>query len=112
MSESNSEPLKELSLQDALKVIEDKKTKLVWLGTEPTDYICERLGIKGKDMIYRDPNAILELSRESAKDLDGYVFVCYHGITSGFVAAYLQREFNMEVYHLKGGITWIIGEMQ
>lgn len=103
--------VRELTLDEAVKLVKEKKTKLVWLGTEPAEYLCEMLNVKETDMICLDPNEVLEFGKDKAKDMTGNVFLCYHGITSGFVTGYLQKEYNLEVYHLKGGISSIIGEM-
>ena len=103
--------LSELDLQGALRLVSEKKAKLVWLGSEPVEYICGLLGVESSYMIGLDPNDVLALGSADAKSMAGNVFLCYHGITSGFVVEYLQREYGLEVYHLKGGISSVIGEL-
>ena len=102
---------KELDLDGALKTINEKGTKLVWLGIEPTAYISKLLDIDPKDVKKITPEEIIYSNRDDLKKLEEHVFVCYHGNTSGFLVDYLKKTHQINGYNLKGGVTSVVGEI-
>lgn len=101
----------ELDLDNALKKINEKGTKLVWLGIEPTAYISKLLDIDSKDIRKITPEEIIYSGKDDLKKLEEHVFVCYHGSTSGFLVDYLKKTHQINGYNLKGGVTSIVGEI-
>ena len=40
-----------------------------------------------------------------------HVFVCYHGVTSDYVARLLKNKYGVDAYSLRGGVAGIVGEI-
>jgi rhodanese-related sulfurtransferase len=102
---------KDLDLDSALRIIKENKTRMVWLGREPLDYICELLQVDKGVFIYADPNEMLEMKRNVAMKFKKHVFVCYHGVTSDYVARLLKNKYGVDAYSLRGGVAGIVGEI-
>jgi hypothetical protein len=101
----------EVSLEEALKLVKAKKTKMVWLGSEPIDYICHLLSVDRAKFRVMDPNDLIYSDKKTAESFKDSVFLCYHGNSSKYVAAYLKEKYGVESYSLKGGVTRIVGEI-
>ncbi len=101
----------ELSFEEALEFIDGKKTKLVWIGDEPVDYIRELLGIGQDRMTALRPGSAVNMSRKEAESYRDCVFVCYHGNSSGHLARLLKDKHGVDAVNLKGGVTSVVGEI-
>ncbi len=103
--------VKEVDFQEAVEFVDKHKTKLVWLGREPVEYISELLGLDSSRMIGASPAELVNVDRERAAGFKDYVFVCYHGNTSRHVASFMKDKMGVESLSLKGGVTAIVGEI-
>ena len=63
----------------------------------------------GEVFISISPQEILNIDKNSIKELENNIFQCYHGNTSKFVSNYLKKYHSIDTYSLKGGITRVIG---
>ncbi len=104
-------PVQELYLEDALSFIKQKKTRMVWLGTEPVEYIRGLLQLDEALMIAANPNEILHSDKEGAEKYVDHIFVCYHGVTSKYLAEMLEESHKVSTGSLRGGVTAIVGEI-
>ncbi len=99
----------DVDILQAKQMIETGKSKIIWLGSEPVEYIAKLLDIE-KDLIIKiDPNELLS-NPDMPALLDGNIFMCYHGNSSRYVVNYLKNK-KKQAYNLKGGITSIVGEI-
>ena len=110
MNENNLE----LYYEESLKYAKENNKKIIWLGMEPLDYIIDLLNYDEKDnfgevFISISPQEILNIDKNSIKELENNIFLCYHGNTSKFVSNYLKKYHSIDTYSLKGGITRVIG---
>lgn len=103
--------IEEVDFDGALKLSKNNGSMLVWLGTEPVDYISRLLGIEDKSMSRENPEEIIYSDTKSLKRFDGCIFVCYHGNTSGFLSRFLRKQHAINTYNLKGGVTAVVGEI-
>jgi len=104
-------PVLELYLEDALSFVKEKGTKLVWIGKEPTEYISQLLDLEPGVLVNADPNKLLHIEQKDAAAYKDHIFVCYHGVSSKYVAEMLDEEYKLESGSLKGGVTAIVGEI-
>ena len=109
--EDDKNKIEEIALDQALAIADSKHTKLVWLGSEPVEYIRGLLELNEDKMIGMNPHAIMSMDKKDAEGLSGSVFVCYHGNTSRTAAKFLKSKYGIESYSLKGGVTAIVGEI-
>ncbi len=99
----------DISLEAAKKMVKESGKKFVWVGAEAHFSIAKNALEAGNDEIMCiNPRQLLSI--EDPKKLEGAVFVCYHGNTSGAVVNYLNKA-KVQSYNLKGGITSIVGEI-
>lgn len=103
--------VREVDFKEAVEFVGRNRTKLVWLGREPVDYIRELLDLDSSMMVEADPNSLVYAGREESARFKDHVFVCYHGNTSRYVANTLKNKFGVESLNLKGGITAVVGEI-
>ena len=103
--------IKEVTLDEALKIAKEKGTVMVWLGTEPVEYVRELIGVERGKLVQGNPLMIATLSKDEAERFSEHVFICYHGNTSMRVAKTLLSNYNINSYSLKGGVTAIVGEV-
>lgn len=103
--------IKEVDFEGALKISKSNGSRMIWLGTEPIDYISRLLGIDKKYMSREDPEEIIYSDAKKLKRFDGCIFVCYHGNTSGFLSRFLKKQHAIDTYNLRGGVTAVVGEI-
>lgn len=103
--------VKELDFKDSVEYAMKHKTKLVWLGREPVDYIRQLLSLSDKEMIYADAQMLMGIDARGASAFGNHVFVCYHGNTSRRVASHIKEKFGVEALSMKGGVTAVVGEI-
>jgi rhodanese-related sulfurtransferase len=100
-----------LGFKDALRLISEKDTKLVWLGAEPKERMSKLLNV-GKDrIISMDPEQLLYSDEKELSKLENHVFLCYHGNTSSFMSKHLRKAHKLHSYHVKGGAASVIGDI-
>ncbi|MCL4375651.1 hypothetical protein M1394_02530 [Candidatus Marsarchaeota archaeon] len=107
---TNNGNLVDVSFDEALGLICSKKSKIIWLGREPIEYISNLLDLPKGSIVAIDPDEMMHADMEKARSFDSKILMCYHGVTSKFVGNHLKRE-NINLYNLKGGITSIVGEI-
>ncbi len=103
--------IKEMFLDDALEYAKEKKSRLVWVGNEPVDYINEILGLAPGTMMQMQAYSIMAMNKEDAKAYKDCIFVCYHGNSSRYIAEMLKEKYDIESGSLRGGVTAIVGEI-
>ncbi len=103
--------VKEVDFQEAVEFVDKHRTKLVWLGREPVEYISELLEIEPSKIIGAGPGEFVNADKEKAARFRDHVFVCYHGNTSRYVANFIKDNTGVESLSLKGGVTAIVGEI-
>jgi rhodanese-related sulfurtransferase len=103
--------VKELDFQESLDFVNKHRTKLVWLGKEPVDYIRELLDLDSSKMIDADPNSIMYADKEEVARFKDHVFVCYRGNTSRYVSNAIKDKAGIESVSMKGGVTAVVGEI-
>ncbi|MGC8479588.1 MAG: rhodanese-like domain-containing protein [Candidatus Micrarchaeia archaeon] len=103
--------VEELVFEEAVEFAKQNKTSLVWIGSEPKEYISELLNIEDGLLKHLQPNEILKLDKDSAKKYEKHVFVCYHGNSSRYVANFLKEKHGVESISMKGGVTSVVGEI-
>lgn len=104
-------PVQELYLEEALAFVREKKTTLIWLGTEPVEYIRELLQLEEALMVAANPNSVLHADKSEAEKYRDHIFVCYHGVTSKYLAEMLEVQYKIPSGSLRGGVTGIVGEI-
>lgn len=102
--------LVDVSFDEAIGLISSKKSKIIWLGREPIEYISNLLDLPKGSVVAADPDDIMHADTAKAKTFDSKILMCYHGVTSKFVGNHLKNE-DISLYNLKGGITSIVGEI-
>lgn len=100
----------EVSFDEAIQLIENNDIKIAWLGIEPVDYISKLLDIDESNIVHIKPEQIRNSSEKELESMSGFVFMCYHGITSMHIVR-LMGKYNIKTYSLEGGITSIVGEI-
>jgi rhodanese-related sulfurtransferase len=103
--------VRELFLEEALNFTASKSSKLVWIGSEPVDYICELLQLEPGSMEQAQPAVALGMSKKDAEHYKNCIFVCYHGVSSKYLAQMLKEKYDIDAGSLKGGVTAILGEI-
>jgi rhodanese-related sulfurtransferase len=101
----------EMDFKSALKHVDAKGTKFVWLGIEPKERIGELLEIEKDKIMSIDPEQLLYMDEKEIAKLENHVFLCYHGNTSGFVARHLKKAHGLSSYHVKGGTAGVVGDI-
>ncbi len=101
----------EVGFREALEFAKRHNTKLVWLGTEPVEYVRRLLKLDSSQMISADPGEIIRSDRKAASRFKDHVFVCYHGNTSRSVANAVKEKFGIDSLSMKGGVTAVVGEI-
>ena len=103
--------VKEIDFEEAVSFIKKHRTKMVWLGKEPVEYIRELLGVGSEEMVSAKPNELVFADKAEAAKFRNHVFVCYHGNTSRYVAEAINENAMVETLSLRGGVTRIVGEI-
>jgi rhodanese-related sulfurtransferase len=103
--------MQNVEYEEALKMAKQNGKKLVWLGSEPEDYIRSLLDIEEGLIEAADPMEMLNAPKEELLKYEGSVLVCYHGNTSAFVSEMIRDKHGIETFNLRGGITSIVGEI-
>ncbi|MCL4387610.1 hypothetical protein M1567_00445 [Candidatus Marsarchaeota archaeon] len=103
--------MQNVEYEEALKMAKQNGKKLVWLGSEPTDYIRSLLDLEEGLIEAADPMEMLNAPKEELLKYEGSVLVCYHGNTSAFVSEMIKDKHGIETFNLHGGITSIVGEI-
>lgn len=98
-----------VDLEQIKEILKDGKSALVWLGVESVDYVSYLLGIDKSRIIRVNPPDIPSMSMGGLKAFEGKVFVCYSGNISEEMASLFKREYNLDVFYLKGGLMKVIG---
>lgn len=109
MQERNG--VKEVDFEEATEMLKGHGVKLIWLGSEPLDYIANLLELDTSKAIQVHPRSLIEGNNEDIDSLKGSIFACYHGNTSGVVVKALKARFGIDSYSLKGGVTAVVGEI-
>ena len=99
----------DVDIIEAQQIVSSKGTKIVWLGSEPIEYISKLLDMDKEQFLFIDPNELF-LNKDMMKLMEDHVFMCYHGNSSKFVVNHLKNS-NIRSYNLKKGITSIVGEI-
>ncbi len=102
---------KSVGLEEAVRIVEERGTRLVWLGIEPSGRIGRMLNVGSNRIMKMDPEELIYKDSENLKKLEGHIFLCYHGNTSKFMAEYLDKRHNVKTYHLKNGVVPLTGEV-
>ena len=102
--------VKELDFQESLDFANRHRTKLVWLGKEPIEYIRQLLDLNESQIVGMDPDSIVCADKEEVVRFKDHVFVCYHGNTSKYVVNAIKDKSGVESVSMKGGITAVVGE--
>lgn len=99
----------DITLEEAKEIVKTTGKKLIWVGAEMHFETAKSALQAGEsDMEYLNIRQLQNM--DDMKGLEGNVFVCYHGNTSGAVVNYLDR-LNIKSYNLRGGVTAIVGEI-
>lgn len=105
MRKSKDISTRSIELEEAIRLADEKGTRLVWLGIEPRGKINRIIDVE-KDMIVEmDPEELIYSSPSKLRSLENHIFVCYHGRTSKFMSDYLERKHSIHTYHLNGGVV-------
>ncbi|MCL4372415.1 hypothetical protein M1373_03805 [Candidatus Marsarchaeota archaeon] len=107
----SNEDIKELSLKEALEVIERKNTKFVWLGVEPVDVISKAIEIPENKVLAITPEELIYYDEDKLKSLKDHVFAGYHDSTSKFVLKFIKSKCGTDAFSLKGGVNSILGDI-
>lgn len=111
MSKKSKAEEKSVELEEAVRIIKDRGTRLVWLGIEPTGKIGKILNVGSKNIMKMDPEELVYRDSKDLKALEDHIFLCYHGRTSKFMAEFLDRKHNIKTYHLKDGVVSLTDEI-
>ncbi len=103
-------PEQEVSLDQAKAMTSSGQHKLVWIGSEPLDYVASLIRFDVNRMMQLSPREIRTASASELERMSGMVFMCYHGVTSMSVVILLEKR-GVKAYSLRGGITAIVGEI-
>ncbi len=103
--------IREMFLEEALEYTRGRGSRLVWIGSEPVDYVNELLGLEPGTMAQLQPYTAMAMDRKEADAYKDCIFVCYHGNSSRYLAEVLKEKYGVESGSLKGGITAIVGEI-
>lgn len=103
--------VKELDFEESVNFVKQNKTALVWIGSEPKEYIEELLNLEKNSLKQLSPTQIMSMDKDQAKSYNNHVFVCYHGNSSRYVANFLKDKHGVEAITMKGGVTSIVGEI-
>ncbi|MEM0201056.1 MAG: hypothetical protein QXD23_01490 [Candidatus Micrarchaeaceae archaeon] len=103
--------VKELDFEESINFINKNKTALIWIGSEPKEYIEELLNLEKNSLKQLSPSQITSMNKEEANLYKNHVFVCYHGNSSMYVANFLKEKYDVETLSMKGGVTRIVGEI-
>ncbi len=101
----------EMNFEEAVKFAKEKKTRLVWIGREPVEYMRELTGLDENQLIKAEPNQLAYADKKEAERFSDHVFVCYHGNSSKYLATLLKDKFGIDSVSMKGGVTSIVGEI-
>ena len=99
----------DVDIVEAQQIVSDKGTRIVWLGSEPIDYISKLLDMDKDMFIFINPNELFS-NKDMMKLMKDHVFMCYHGNSSKIVVNHLKSN-GINAYNLKKGITSIVGEI-
>jgi hypothetical protein len=103
--------VKELDFEESINFVKQNKTALVWIGSEPKEYIEEVLNLEKNTLKQLSPAEITSMDSDQAKLYNNHVFVCYHGNSSRYVVNFLKNKHNVESVSMKGGATSVVGEI-
>ncbi len=103
--------VKELNFEESVNFVNQNKTALVWIGSEPKEYIEELLNLEKNTLKQLTPAQITSMGKDDAKLYNNHVFVCYHGNSSRYVANFLKDKHGVEAVSMKGGVTSVVGEI-
>ncbi|MCL5680168.1 MAG: rhodanese-like domain-containing protein [Candidatus Marsarchaeota archaeon] len=103
--------MQEIRFEEAIEAARKNGTKIVWLGSEPVDYINSLLELEAGIIKAANPMEMLNAPKEEALEYQGTILMCYHGNTSAFVSEMLKDKHGVETFNLKGGITSVVGEI-
>ncbi len=110
MEENKPLKIRSLGLEEAIRLADEKGTRLVWLGIESSGRISKIIDV-GKDRILEmDPEELIYSGADKLRALENHIFVCYHGRTSKFMSDYLERKHGIHTYHLKDGVAKLAGK--
>ncbi len=102
---------KSVGLEEAIKIVDEKSTSLIWLGVEPGIRISNIMNVNRDRITRMDPEELIYKDSDQLKNLENHIFVCYHGRTSKFISEFLEKKHNINTYHLKDGIASFTDEL-
>lgn len=95
-------------LEEAKKMVAEKRSKFVWVGIEPVTYVSRLLSVPKDMILVINPTKVNSYTEEESAALDGCVIVSYDGVLSMHLSIFLKYKFGTDVYALEGGIDKII----
>ncbi len=98
----------QLKLDEALKLVDNKNSKIVWLGEEPISEVKDKIGLSNEHICALSPEEAIYFDREDAKKLENCIFMCYSGTTSNFLSTYFYNKYGVSTYILKEGLNSIV----
>lgn len=102
----------EISLDLAKSLIDEGKSSMIWLGSEPTEYVSYILGIPVNKITRVNPIDISSMDRAGLADFQGKIFVCYGGNVSSQIARLLKDDYEIKSFVLSGGLASAINSIK
>ncbi len=87
------------------KLAQHRSATIIWLGTEPVEYVSESMKVNKDAIIQMNAAAVMHLDAESAKGLEHCIFVCYEDSLAEFASRQLKEKLGLDSYVLEGGLS-------
>ena len=108
MDDLDLSKLKEINLNEATNILKLQNSKIIWLGTEPIDYVSKVSGIDSSSIIKINPDRIIEADLQINQFFSNSIFLCYNGNIARHISLHLKNEHDINSYVIKGGLIDIL----
>lgn len=96
--------LKEIDITEAINLLKLQNSKIIWLGTEPIEYVSKISGITSSSIIKINPDKIIEADLQINQFFSNSIFLCYNGNIARHISLHLKNEHGINSYVIKGGL--------
>jgi hypothetical protein len=93
-----------MDMETSRKFLKYKGSKLLWVGSEPLEYVADKLDISKDAIIKMDVGKLMHLDKQESGKLNGCILVWYTDDFASYISKHLRKTYGTVTYVLSGGI--------
>ncbi len=95
---------KELSLEDAKSIVNERGARFLWLGIDPVEQVAQLLDIPTSKVAITAPVELVNSGKEGVRKHGADILLSYEGEMANHVARVIKQKYGLEMYTLRGGL--------